>query len=139
MSDTKLQFQGDVQVYLEGREALEPISECSEGCMAYYVASPESLIEVRDFRRVPSEAAKCAMAGQSDVEFASVFSKPAWVKVHSSLDRAEIELHESRSSGNGLTLWLGVIMDDRMPVHQVQWEILKPVNETTIAFAALVH
>jgi hypothetical protein len=34
---------------------------------------------------------------------------------------------------------MGVIRDGKMPVHKIEWEILKPVEEFATAFTALIH
>ncbi len=136
MSDNQLSL--DANVYLQGRGALEPTGGGSLERMTYYVASPTSHIRVQDFRPNPNRVARQVLQGDDSETFADAFSQPAQVEIHHRADGIDIDLHEPKSNGDGRTLWLGVLEGDRWPVHSTEWEVLKPVSETEIAFAALV-
>jgi hypothetical protein len=36
-------------------------------------------------------------------------------------------------------LWLGVLNDAMMPMLDIEWEILRPINSEKIAFTAMVR
>ena len=38
-----------------------------------------------------------------------------------------------------LCLWLGVLNDAMMPMLDIEWEILRPINAERIAFTAMVR
>ncbi len=139
MSSLPLQYRGSAQVYLQGLEALEPSNGASEIPVTYYVGCPESNIFIRDYRLAPSLAARRALTDQDDGEFAEVFSQPASIEVRATDDLTEIELHDGGTDDEPLTLWLGVIDDGRMAVHEIEWETIKFIGETIFAFAALVY
>lgn len=134
----EMKFQGNVKVYLEGRDALEITNSVSDYPIIYYVGSPESEIQVRDFRKLPIQAAKRALSGQDIYEFADVFNEQSWIEVYSNGSKAEIEMYESNFDADKHTLWLGVLHENEMSVHQIEWEILKRLDKTKTAFAAIV-
>ena len=72
-------------------------------------------------------------------KFADVFSRPGWIAVYSNNGLTEIEIHEGVAEENGnFTLWLGTIDDERMPVQDIKWEIIKPIDNETIAFVSII-
>lgn len=131
-------FHGDVNVYLQGRNALFSLGYDAD-TMVYFIFSPQSAILIRDHRRAPNDAANQVLNGNHEFEFADVFNQPAWVELEETSNGIIIDLSESDSrSSKNLILWVGVL-EDEMPVRIVEWEYLIPVEENQIAFAALVR
>ena len=134
------QFQGNSDIYLQGRDALEPVNGTA-GCMTYFVGSAHSKIRVRDHREKSIRAAIDTLNGrdrEADL-FADIFNQPGWVKIQSAEERVEIDIHEGQTNEDSPTLWLGVIHDGKMAVNDIVWEVLKPVSRSQIAFAALIR
>jgi hypothetical protein len=130
-------FHGDVNVYLQGRNALFAIGNQSD-TMNYFIGSPESAMLIRDHRRAPNDAAWQVLHGDYGIEFADIFNQPARIDIEETTEGIVIELHESNKDAlNGLILWMG-LLEDEMPARPVEWERLIPVENEQIAFAALV-
>lgn len=132
-------FEGYVNIYLQGKGALQPIDINIQDPFSYYVGSPASKILVKDFRKEPTDAAKLTLLGKSKSEFADVFNQPAMVSIDEKEYGVEIELKDCTEKGNFPTLWLGVIYDGKMPVHKITWEALIPIDDNATAFAILVN
>jgi hypothetical protein len=142
MSARTLLFSGNTQVHLEGQEALTMMKTKSTDQLIYSVGSPKSSIQVHDFRRDVSEAARNALAGKDVEQFMHLFNQPAWIAVHLSSESTDIEMHKLWSKDSITfrefpTLWLGVIEENRALQDPLEWEILEPVGKSRIAYAAL--
>lgn len=136
--DGQLHFRGSARVYLQGLNALEVAEPISEKMMVYFIGGPESSIKVKDLREQPNKASHAALQGQGVFEFADVFNQPANVHVYASDNETEITLEETSDSDADRTLWLGVIDTGKIPVHTICWEVLKPLQDNRIAFAAII-
>ena len=137
---SSLIFEGNVQVYLQGKNALLPSGTLTHDIISYFIGSRRSSLTLKDFRQRPIRAAHHILSGKNGFEFADVFNEPALVKVYSNIDKSqlEIEMHENTSSDDDGILWLGVIDDNEMSVQDIEWEVLRPISKKRTAFAALV-
>lgn len=138
MSKRKDIFQGNVQIYLQGQNALIPVGEIREDQMTYFIGSKNSNILIRDFRQNPIFAAHKALSGLDGVEFASIFNSPAWIEIKDNKNYIQIDMHESSRDETESMLWIGIIDNDNIPVHYMSWEKFVNINNSTLAFAALV-
>jgi hypothetical protein len=139
MKDQKLIYQGSASIYLQGLNALEAtLSDNDNSHMSYFVGSPESTIQVNDYRTSSRSAAKRALGGEEVFEFANVFNQPAWVMIKQDQEATEIEIREGEEMEEKPLLWLGVIDDGLMAVQDILWENLRALNDDRVAFAALV-
>ena len=148
MSKENYLYKGNVQIYLQGEKALLPIaSKASKnrgGQIAYFIGSKKSKLLIRDFRREPRHAAHHARSGLDGSEFADAFNQPAYVEVSVSErgdepERIEINLRPTSKRDDFPVLWLGVLNDAMMPMLDIEWEILRPINSERIAFTAMVR
>lgn len=134
-------FKGNVQIYLQGQNALDLVGEIREDQMTYFVGSNNSKILVRDFRSNSILAAHRALSGTDVAQFADFFNQSAYAEILiTDVETAMIEINLYYMSGNGdfPILWLGVIDDLRMPMFDTEWEILRPISLDRVAFAAMV-
>lgn len=132
-------FKGNVQVYLQGQNALLPVQSQLDNPMIYYIGAEESKILIRDYRRQSISAAREALAG-IDVGFVEVFNQPAWAEIQSDQDDIQIDLHERSDESAHSTLWMGVLKDNHIPIYCMRWEKFTVVERnSTIAFAALIE
>ena len=106
----------------------------------YHLASPLSQIKVYDHRPHVARAAQLALNGKDEDAFADVFCQSARIQLEAKDDLIQVDIFEDQSAEpDGLTLWMGVIDDNRMAVADTEWEFLKGIEEPKIAFAALIH
>lgn len=138
MKHKKQIFQGNARVYLQGKGALQLVDKSNAQCYTYFIGSMESEIKIKDFRQEPIQAAQATIEGRFDLEFAEVFNEPAQIKIVNSEDSIEIEMHPGKDEGNPPTLWMGTIIDGKMPVQKTEWEEIRPIYDGRVAFAALV-
>ena len=145
MSKENYLYKGNVQIYLQGEHALLPVASKNRGDqIAYFIGSKKSKLLIRDFRREPLHAAHHARSGLEGSEFASAFNQPAYAEVSVSdrgnePERIEINLRPTNKSDDFPVLWLGVLNDAMMPMLDIEWEILRPINSEKIAFTAMVR
>lgn len=145
MSKENYLYRGNVQIYLQGEKALLPVaSKNRDGQIAYFIGSKKSKLLIRDFRREPIHAAHHASTGVEGSEFADAFNQPAYAEVSISErgnepEKIEINLRPTRKSDDFPVLWLGVLNDAMMPMLDIEWEILRPINSEKIAFTAMVR
>ena len=145
MSKENYLYRGNVQIYLQGEKALLPVaSKNHDGQVAYFIGSKKSKLLIRDFRREPIHAAHHARAGLEGSEFADAFNQPAYAEVSVSErgnepEKIEINLRPTSKSDDFPVLWLGVLNDAMMPMLDIEWEILRPINSEKIAFTAMVR
>ena len=144
MSKENYLYRGNVQIYLQGEKALLPVaSKNRNGQVAYFIGSKKSKLLIRDFRREPIHAAH-ASSGLEGSEFADAFNQPAYAEVSisekgSEPEKIEINLRPTSKSDDFPVLWLGVLNDAMMPMLDIEWEILRPINSERIAFTAMVR
>lgn len=132
-------FKGNVQVYLQGQNALLPIQTSPDDQMMYYISTEESRILIRDHRRSSALAAREALAGR-DIGFVEAFNQPAWAEIQSNQDDIQIDLNDGSGEYAHSTLWMGVLKDNQIPIYCVRWEKLTVVGvDSTIAFVALIE
>lgn len=145
MSKETYLYRGNVQVYLQGEKALFPVaSKNRQGQASYFVGSKKSKLLIRDFRLEPILAAHHAQAGFEGAEFADAFNQPAYAEVSVSEkegepEKIEINLRPTSKSDDFPVLWLGVLNDSMMPMLDIEWEFLRPINAEKIAFTAMVR
>ena len=138
-------YRGNVQIYLQGENALMPVaSKVRSDQIAYFIGSKKSKLLIRDFRRAPIHAAHHTRAGLDGSEFADAFNQPAYAEVSVSdrgnePEKIEINLRPTSKSDDFPVLWLGVLNDAMMPMLDIEWEILRPINAERIAFTAMVR
>ena len=132
-------FHGNARVYLQGKGALQLVDRSNSQCYTYFIGSVESAIKVKDFRQKPIQAAQAIIEGGFEQEFAEVFNQPAEIKIVGCKDSIEIEMRAGKDEETSPILWMGVINDEKMPVHQIEWETIKPIFGNIAAFAALVN
>ena len=138
-------YKGNVQLYLQGEKALLPVaSKNRNGQITYFIGSKKSRLLIRDFRRGSIHAAHHASSGLDGSEFADAFNQPAYAEVSISEgdqepEKIEINLRPTSKSDDFPVLWLGVLNDAMMPMLDIEWEILRPINSDKIAFTAMVR
>lgn len=130
-------FNGPVQVYLQGKDALFPV-DASNDQISYWIGSQNSKLFLKDHRYLPIRAANRVLAGEDGSEFADIFNQPAIAKVNLEDDAVNIELHEIANAGNYPILWLGVLEKNLMPNYSVEWEYLRPLNSHSTAISILI-
>ena len=144
MSKENYLYKGNVQIYLQGENALLPVASKTRADQAsYFIGSKKSKLLIRDFRRAPIHAAH-ASHGLEGSEFADAFNQPAYAEVSVSErgdepEKIEINLRPTNNSDDFPVLWLGVLNDAMMPMLDIEWEILRPINSERIAFTAMVR
>jgi hypothetical protein len=139
MKDQKIIYQGGAAIYLQGLNALEVASSANKHShMSFFVGSPESAIQVNDYRESSRSAAQKALSGQDIFGFADIFNQPAWIEINEDPETTEIEIRDGEGMGNNTLLWLGVIDDGEMSVQEIIWENLRALDDDRIAFVALV-
>ena len=141
MSKGNSVYKGHVQIYLQGQNALIPIATCEDE-MTYFIGSEKSKLLIRDFRKGPILAARCALEGQDGLQFADIFNQPAFAEISvtnkdDEPEKLEINLHPTNEPIENPVLWLGVLEEKRIPPYDIDWEFLRPLNKDQIAFAIL--
>jgi len=135
-------FQGNVQIYLQGQNALVPVGEVCEDQMTYCIGSEKSELLIRDFRQKPILAAHRALSGLDGTQFADAFNQPAYAEIcvtdrNGEPEKLEINLHPTNENAEFPVLWLGVLEEKSMPPYDIDWEFLRPLDDTQMAFAIL--
>ena len=144
MSKANVLYRGNVQIHLQGENALLPIDPNRENQVAYFIGSRKSKLLIRDFREEPILAAHRAPSGIEGAEFAVAFNQPAYAEVSVSgkgiePEKIEINLRPTEENEDFPVLWLGVKNDVLMPMLDIAWEILRPISSKKIAFTAMVR
>jgi hypothetical protein len=137
-------YKGNVQIYLQGEKALLPVASNRQGQVSYFIGSKKSRLLIRDFRREPFHAAQHTKSGLEGAEFVEAFNQPAYAEVTiaeqgEEPEKIEINLRPTKNSDDFPVLWLGVLTDSMMPMLDIEWEILRPINAERIAFTAMVR
>ncbi|HLO13634.1 MAG TPA: hypothetical protein VK206_02320 [Anaerolineales bacterium] len=144
MLEENVLYRGNVQIYLQGENALLPVDSTRQDQAAYFIGSKKSKLLIRDFRKKPIRAAHRAPAGIDGAEFADAFNQPAYIEVSiaekgKELEKIEINLRPTDISDDFPVLWLGVKNDLLMPMLDIEWEIMRPISSKKIAFTAMVR
>ncbi|HSJ90026.1 MAG TPA: hypothetical protein VK909_22640 [Anaerolineales bacterium] len=142
MSDENYLYRGNVQIHLQGQNALLPIRSPQEDHIVCFIGSRKSKLIIRDFRQEPVLAAQRTAAGIEGSEFAQAFNQPAYAEVslaEKEPQKVEISLRKAETRDDFPVLWLGVKNDALMPMLDIEWEIMRPINEEKVAFTAMVR
>jgi len=144
MSQETILYQGNVHIYLQGEKALRPTGSERKDQVAYFIGSKKSKLLIRDFRKRPIQAAQRSHSGIEGSEFADAFNQPAYAEVSiakkgNEPEKVEINLLPTDEREDFPVLWLGIMNDLMMPMLDIEWEILRPINPEKIAFTAMVR
>jgi hypothetical protein len=137
-------YRGNVQIHLQGQNALLPIHSTREDQISCFIGSKRSKLLVRDYREEPVMAAHHDPSGVKGSEFAVAFNQPAYVEVsvageNGESEKIEIHLRPAEQRDDFPVLWLGVKNDSLMPMLDIEWEIMRPISMEKIAFTAMVR
>ena len=142
MSKENYLYRGNVQIHLQGQNALLPIRSNREDHIICFIGSRKSKLIIRDFREQPVLAAHQAPSGIEGAEFAVAFNQPAYAEVslaEKEPEKVEINLRAAKKDEDFPVLWLGVKNDSLMPMLDIEWEIMRPIGVEQIAFTAMVR
>lgn len=144
MSKENYLYRGNVHIHLQGQNALLPIHSTRQDQITCFIGSKKSRLLIRDTRQEPVQAAYHAPAGVKGLEFTIAFNQPAYAEVSvadpgSEPEKIEIHLRPVEKSDNCPVLWLGVKNDALMPMLDIEWEIMRPINMEEVAFTAMVR
>ena len=136
---SNLIFEGDVQVHLYGQNALIPVYLHDQLFMSVIGIEGSQLI-VNDHRYETIQALKNSLPNCYPDGFLKAFNRPARVEIRYEPDKEglNVDLYEAPAEMDMPILWMGVLENNLMPNYEVEWEILKPVDENNTAFCALV-
>jgi hypothetical protein len=135
-------YRGNVQIHLQGPHALLPIRSNRDDHIICFIGSRRSKLIIRDFRHEPVHAANRTPAGIDGSQFAEAFNQPAYAEVslaEKEPEKVEINLHTAKKEEDFPVLWLGVKNDLLMPMLDIEWEIVRPINEEKVAFTAMIR
>ena len=144
MSISDYLYRGNVQIHLQGQNALLPIHSTRHDQITCFIGSKKSRLLIRDTREEPVQAAHQAPAGVKGLEFADAFNQPAYAEVSvagrdGEPEKIEIHLRPADKNENFPVLWLGVKNDLLMPMLVIEWEIMRPIGAEKVAFTAMVR
>lgn len=142
MSKENYLYRGNVQIHLQGQNALLPIRSNREDHIICFIGSKKSKLIIRDFREEPVLAAHRAPSGIDGSEFAVAFNQPAYAEValaEKEPEKVEINLRAAQKNEDFPVLWLGVKNDSLMPMLDIEWEIMRPISMEKVAFTAMVR
>lgn len=131
-------FQGKASICLEGENALEVVKPAAAGRMEYYLGSPETNIRIIDYRQDANQAALRAIKSRKPEQLPDALSQPAKVQVLEAPDGTVVSLEECADRGEFPTLCIGVTHNGWMRSRRVAWDIMRPLGQAGMAFAALV-
>ena len=139
MTYGKTIFQGSAHVFAYGLNALVPVGDIRETEMIYFVGSKRSKLLIRDYRQNPLLAANRTQSDHDGKEFADLFNQPAYVEVKIYTDSKGDETVEAKLSPTSEnvklpTLWFGVYADQTIPILNLEWEFIRPINVEQVAF-----
>jgi hypothetical protein len=140
MRPPKIIYKGNVQVYLQGQKALLPISlPVNQDEINYYIGAESAHLIINDHRKVSNSAAQQVLSGEQGIKFSQHFNQPALIEISKEKNKVTIDLREAENENNPTVLWIGVIHNGTMPVHRITWQVLKPIDQSSVAFAAIVE
>jgi hypothetical protein len=137
-------YRGNVQIHLQGQDALRPIHSSRDDRITCFIGSRKSKLLIRDYREEPVLAAQHSPSGVEDSEFVEAFNRPAYAEISVSgrnggTDKVEINLRPVKKEEDFPVLWLGVKNDSLMPMLDIEWEIMRPISMEKVAFTAMVR
>jgi hypothetical protein len=144
MSMANYLFRGNVQIHLQGQNALLPIHSTRFDQITCFIGSKKSRLLIRDTRMEPVQAAHHTPSGIRGSEFADAFNQPAYAEVSvagqdEETKKIEIHLRPADHNEDFPVLWLGVKNDSLMPMLDIEWEIMRPISMEKVAFTAMVR
>ena len=142
MSRENYLYRGNVQIHLQGQNALLPIRSNRDDHIICFIGSKKSKLIIRDFREEPILAAHNAPSGIDGSEFAAAFNQPAYAEVsltEKEPEKVEINLRSAKNDDDFPVLWLGVKNDLLMPMLDIEWEIMRPISVEQVAFTAMIR
>lgn len=136
-------YQGNVRVYLQGRNALTPISPemPSNGHIAYYIGDTKTDLVLYDHRPETVSEARQILQTKYQNGFAKHFNQcaKAEIRYDEVTQHMKIDLHNLETQSEKCPiLWMGILEDNTMPGYEVQWEVFKSLNASQTAFVALI-
>ena len=139
----KIIYQGTVRVYLQGKNALMPISleASTNGNISYYIGNKSTDLVLSDHRPETVAEARQILRTSYQNGFAKHFNQHAQAEIRydESTERIKIDLHSiSAEPEECPVLWMGTLEDNMMPGYQVEWEIFRELGPTETAFVALI-
>jgi hypothetical protein len=138
---SSLIFAGNVQVHLFGKNALIPIS-LDDQLLVSVIGFEESELLVNEQRDQTIRAIKSSLLDGYPHNFLQAFNQQARTEIYyePNRDSLDIRLYEEEASIDVdiPILWMGVLENNLMPSYEVEWEVLKPIDENNTAFCALV-
>jgi hypothetical protein len=141
-SNANYLYRGNVQIHLQGPNALLPIRSNRDDHIICFIGSRKSKLIIRDYREKAVLAANRTPAGIDGLQFAEAFNQPAYAEVslaEKEPEKVEINLHAAKNVDDFPVLWLGVKNDLLMPMLDIEWEIMRPINDEKVAFTAMVR
>ena len=134
-------FQGNVRVYLQGKNALCPIIANGQE-VHYHIGQKSTDLIIYDHRKEPIIAAQEAISTHYQNGFSNTFNQQAWADIFYEQTNEKLEIvlrdpHE-RIDPRSPILWLGVLEDNIMPDYEVEWEVFKPLDSGQTAFVSLL-
>lgn len=136
---SNLIFLGNAQVQLFGRNALIPLSLQYQS-LTCSIGAENTELRITEHRKGTIEALISAAPNYPE-NFLEVFNTPARVEIRYTPlnEKVEIDLFDVSDGTTEIPiLWFGVLEDNLMPGYEVEWEVLKSVDENNTAFCALV-
>ena len=74
-------YRGNVQIHLQGQNALLPIQSTRQDQITCFIGSRKSKLLIRDTRQEPVKAAQHDPSGVKGPGFAVAFNQPAYAEV----------------------------------------------------------
>lgn len=140
----RILYKGNVRVYLQGKNALMPITpEASiHRYISYYIGDSYTNLIICDHRPKTVAEARQILQTKHQNGFAKHFNQVAKAEIR--FDKVTkcmtIDLRNPETpSPEYPVLWMGILEDNIMPSYEVQWEIFKSLNANQTAFVALIR
>jgi hypothetical protein len=136
-------YQGSARVYLQGKNALTPISPDmpSNGHISYYVGDTNTNLVIFDHRPEIIAEARQILQTQYQNGFAKHFNQyaKAEVRYDEDTEQMKIDLYSIETQPVKCpVLWMGILENNLMQGYEVEWEVFKPIDENNTAFVALI-
>jgi len=132
-------FDGDAQIHLYGQNALIPVY-LHDQLLKSVIGVEGSELIVNEHRYETIQTIKNSLSNFYPNGFLEAFNQPARVEIRYEPNKhgLEIDLYETSTEMDMPILWMGILENNLMPAYEVEWEILKSVDENNTAFCALV-
>ena len=135
-------FEGTARVYLQGRNALLPLTSTENNDqIQYFIGNESTNLVIRDHRNSTIQEAYEAIRLRNQNGFAKLFNQYAIIKINYDENNNHMEidlLEEAPPLINGPVLWMGILENNVMPGYDVEWEVFKPIDENNTAFIAFI-